>query len=122
MLVKGIVHCRIGSLEIERASELGAPGVHCRIGSLETDIVVLELMLCGHCRIGSLEILSHDVVCHGFSSLPNRQLRNYMAVKTTSIASSLPNRQLRKRQCAWFAYRACSLPNRQLRNGTPIRP
>ena len=49
-------------------------------------------------------------------SLPNRQLRNYIAPENKVDLTSLPNRQLRKLPEKHPEDTQTSLPNRQLRN------
>ena len=49
------VHCRTGSLEIQRLGKLHSTGVHCRTGSLEIDSAAGDIQLSVHCRTGSLE-------------------------------------------------------------------
>ena len=71
-----IVHCRIGSLEMDDDFQAQFIGVHCRIGSLEKNISKLTDTNKVHCRIGSLEtLLSLRSVLPG-CSLPHRQFRN----------------------------------------------
>ncbi len=50
-----IVHCRIGSLEIDHLVREENIFVHCRIGSLEISMLRSMVRELVHCRIGSLE-------------------------------------------------------------------
>ena len=50
-----LVHCRIGSLEMNLTAVLKTAKVHCRIGSLEMTYHELIPQAVVHCRIGSLE-------------------------------------------------------------------
>ena len=52
-----LVHCRIGSLEINVNTYYRCNGVHCRIGSLENNKIKTHYQSSVHCRIGSLENL-----------------------------------------------------------------
>ena len=51
-----LVHCRVGSLEIEYNRLTAAGKVHCRVGSLEIIAKGFKRFLRVHCRVGSLEI------------------------------------------------------------------
>ncbi len=54
--IRGVVNCRIGSLENETVLEVSLVPVNCRIGSLEM-LFGFSLRAGGvNCRIGSLEI------------------------------------------------------------------
>ena len=64
---------------------------------------------------------AYSLVYQAFSikmstSLPNRQLRNWLCWLPKRSRSSLPNRQLRKLQDKTSGHWRTSLPNRQLRN------
>ena len=50
-----LVHCRIGSLEIDLSPVTAIPAVHCRIGSLETTLYRGDYKNAVHYRVGSLE-------------------------------------------------------------------
>ena len=50
-----VVHCRIGSLEIEKIDMKQIDKVHCRIGSLESFMKSISITQIVHCCIGSLE-------------------------------------------------------------------
>ena len=52
-----IVHCRVGSLENARFNPLFCCEVHCRVGSLESQLALLNSRKIVHCRVGSLEII-----------------------------------------------------------------
>ena len=54
-LLRLIVHCRTGSLEIYLLLKKQALVVHCRTGSLEIVIINLYKGIKVHCRTGSLE-------------------------------------------------------------------
>ena len=50
-----LVHCRVGSLEINSSIDETPPIVHCRVGSLEITYQAANGLLSVHCRVGSLE-------------------------------------------------------------------
>ena len=60
-----IVHCRIGSLEIDQITTELFRLVHCRIGSLEKRLPKLWTGHRVHCRIGSLESEAMEEVLNG---------------------------------------------------------
>ena len=49
------VHCRTGSLEIEKDEWIDKAQVHCRTGSLEMSNDRSRCVVRVHCRTGSLE-------------------------------------------------------------------
>ena len=49
------VHCRVGSLEIEKLAGAPPDQVHCRVGSLEISLTAVCGSTFVHCRVGSLE-------------------------------------------------------------------
>ena len=57
MLIRHVVDCRIGSLEINTFNPSREAKVDCRIGSLESDYDILCFLISVDCRIGSLEML-----------------------------------------------------------------
>ena len=50
-----LVHCRVGSLEMQRVIFFTGSEVHCRVGSLEIKFTLWLVDLIVHCRVGSLE-------------------------------------------------------------------
>ena len=68
-------HCRIGSLENQKAIRCIAEADHCRIGSLENAKDAELQIVQDHCRIGSLENIEEDLAAAKARSLPHRQLR-----------------------------------------------
>ena len=89
--------------------------VHCRIGSLEVDLCECERFDNVHCRIGSLEVSESQKAQIVSGSLPYRQLRRRMLMLMTQIGCSLPYRQLRRIEEKPKGQSDCSLPYRQLR-------
>ena len=55
-----LVHCRVGSLEMQCQKAETKQTVHCRVGSLEKIIPVDTSENIVHCRVGSLEIGNED--------------------------------------------------------------
>ena len=71
-----VIHCRIGSSEIDGLLGFAAAVIHCRIGSSEMAARREVLRQVIHCRIGSSEISSTSQPAARPYSLPHRQLRN----------------------------------------------
>ena len=69
--------------------------VHCRIGSLEMTNPLVVLFANVHCRIGSLEMQCAAWVSEVYRSLPHRQFRNATPSAPERLAGSLPHRQFR---------------------------
>ncbi len=65
------VHCRIGSLEVSNDSCITSSFVHCRIGSLEVVTEVKAVAEQVHCRIGSLEVLFSVILMEARYSVSN---------------------------------------------------
>ena len=55
-----LLHCRIGSLEMNNGQSAKASRLHYRIGSLEKHTHEVHKQVGLHCRIGSLEIGAND--------------------------------------------------------------
>ena len=75
-----------------------------------------------HCRTGSLEKDSDTTPARQQVSLPNRQLRKQMTIRSLLNLGSLPNRQLRNGVRILVISVKRSLPNRQLRNEVRPKP
>ena len=48
-----LVHCRVGSLEINNFAKIEQAEVHCRVGSLEIGVLSITVRSLVHCRVGS---------------------------------------------------------------------
>jgi len=50
-----LVHCRVGSLEIDINTVEQHTSVHCRVGSLERAWLLKFVLECVHCRVGCIK-------------------------------------------------------------------
>ena len=77
-----LVHCHVGSLEIQVVVAAEQLPVHCHVGSLEIYASLTHYYINVHCHVGSLEsekgeIVVEDVVHCRIGSLENVELNVY---------------------------------------------